>query len=674
MCGFVTIVNAPGHAVSGSLLKEMTARLAHRGPDGSGYACVDPAGGACRTWGEDLPDAERLPGIVFGHRRLAIVDPTAAGHQPMVSDDRLHVLTYNGEVYNFPELRRELESRGVRFRGRSDTEVLLRAYEQWGAAAVERFNGMWAFTLWDGRRRTLVASRDRFGVKPLYYAVAGGAWVFASEVKALAPYPGAVRGPDEGKVAGFLTRCALDDDRDTMFKGVRALPPAAGLEVAPGEHPAAARPRPFWHLRVDGRHRRRPERELVEEFAWLLTDSVRLRVRSDVPTGTMLSGGLDSTSITLLIDELRRSGEAVDGPPGPAPGHQTFTACFPGWASDEEADARLLCDRVAVQSHLVRPTADATLKALPDVVYHLDEPFISPTAVVNYLLMREASACGVKVVINGHGSDEMLGGYPRHFVAPFLAGLLMSGRARAYAEQCRMFDVPASVTRRVVPREVVRAVVPQPLKRPLRHIAALLPGRRRGRDGVFEAAGHDPRPAGDGRAARDVAGKLSPLNAALWTQFGRTILPRWLRMEDRMSMAWSIESRLPFMDYRLVEFVFNLPDTAKLNDGQTKYILRRAMAGRLPDRIVQGTAKRCFGTPYPTWLRGAWRPMVEDLLLSGDCRVRPYLRLDEFRMRLRRYLDGSEDGFDAGTLWRVLSTELWLRTFAGTGRGSRSSS
>jgi asparagine synthase (glutamine-hydrolysing) len=276
----------------------------------------------------------------------------------------------------------------------------------------------------------------------------------------------------------------------------------------------------------------------------------------------------------------------------------------------------------------------------------------------------------VKVVLNGHGSDEMLGGYPRKFVAPFLAGLLLAGHPAECARQCRLFGAYGVAARHLVLSDLTRAILPECVKPALRRVLALAPSRRRPRnDSVFEPPPHPPAPWHGAAASIRSPHDLSPLNSALWSQFTSTVLPRWLRMEDRMSMAWSIESRLPFMDYRLVEFVFNLPDRMKLNDGQTKYILRKAMWDRLPEQIVRTTAKRCFGTPYPEWLRGAWGPMIEDLLLSGPCHVQPYLQ-PRFRAQLRNYLGGREGPLNAGTLWRVLNTELWLRRFAAAGRAA----
>ena len=645
MCGFVTIVTGQGKTVNTAVLREMTARLTHRGPDDLGYAWVDPSSGACRTWTSDLPSGAALSGVLFGFRRLSILDLTEAGHQPMLSDDGSLVLSFNGEIYNFVELKEELESHGVAFRSRCDTEVLLKSYERWGDEALNRFNGMWALTLWDARKKALVVSRDRFGIKPLYHSEVEGTRIFASEIKAILAYPGAFRGFDESNVGDFLTRCLVDNDENTLFRGIRSVPPAVSMEVA-GDR---TRVRRFWTLQVGRTRERQPEPELVDRFGSLLADSVRLRMRSDVPVGTMLSGGLDSTSITALIHEQRQlagSGSSGPGMEGLHSFHHTFSACWPGWKSNEEADVDLLCAELDLRSNKVYPTAEAMAALLPEVMYSLEEPFETPTAVLQYLLMREASAHGIKVVLNGHGSDEILAGYPGPFVPPFLASLLVSGHPFQYLREHRAFRATGEWTTREV-FEVFRKVV----KTSARRRRSLFAG---------DVGSSEPNRSACAAAAPE---GLSPLNSALWSKFTTLILPMWLRMEDRVSMAHSVESRLPFMDYRLIEFAFNLPDDLKLRNGYTKYILRQAMSGRLPNRIAFNRVKQRFATPYPNWFRGAWRPMIEDLLFASS-HVQPYLNVAGFRKKLGAYLAGDDQALDSATLWRVLSTEICLRTFS----------
>ncbi len=649
MCGFVTIALAQGRTMHPALLKHMTNVLAHRGPDGCGYASVEPASSVIHQW-TDPPPSSPLLGIVFGHQRLSIIDLTTCGHQPMVSDDGSLVLAYNGEIYNFLELRTELEQLGCRFRGRSDTEVLLRAYEIWGTAAFNRFNGMFAFTLWDGRRRTLIAARDRFGIKPLYVSEVDGNHVFASEIKAILAFPGADRGLNHERVVAFLAHCLVDHDEETLFAGVRALAPGTYLEIKDGQ----VRTERFWALPAAKPVHRRGDSDYIEEFVDLLRDAVRLRVRSDVPIGTMLSGGLDSTSITTLIDEQKHT-EAPGSFAGLQAFHHAFSACWPGWVSDEEAQVDLLCTKLRLQAHKVYPTPKLLGSILPRALYYLEEPFETPTALVQFELMRVAREHGVKVVLNGHGSDETLAGYPGFFVAPMLAELLLTGRIAAFVRERRAFSqdpewdhrqvlaIAASRIAGVLPKRLISSL-------PVREVGSgppLFPSSPRRR--MFEP----------------LAGGASMLTEVLWLKLSRHILPMWLRAEDRMSMAWGVESRLPFLDYRLVEFAFQLPDDLKLRDGYTKFILRRAMRGKLPDSITMDRVKRRFATPYGPWFRGPWRELVEASLMNDPAGLSPYLDVAELHRRVQEYLAGNDDALAPAQLWRLLITRIWLEHWGG---------
>jgi asparagine synthase (glutamine-hydrolysing) len=649
MCGFVSVVTAPGKSVPGAVLRRMTDVLSHRGPDDMGFAWVNPSTGAVHTTRDLAPDTA-LSGVLFGHRRLSILDLSTAGSQPMVSDDRLSLLCFNGEIYNFVELRDELRAHGVAFRGTGDTEVLLKAYEQWGSGAFNRLNGMWAFTLWDGRRRALIASRDRFGVKPLYWATVDGCTILASEIKGLLGYPGAFRGVEDRKVLSFLRDGATDQDDETMFGGIRSLPAGTYLELTEGHRVT----RPFWSLSTSVRQAQGSPDELIGDFGRLLAESVHVRVRSDVPIGTMMSGGLDSTAITALIraEQLHAGADRFQGLEA---FHHTFSACWPGSASDEEAAIDLMCRELGLVSHKLYPSPEAVADVLPQVIYHLDEPFVDPISAVQYLLMREARGCGVKVVLNGHGSDELLAGYHNHFVPVFLADLLLTGRLRNFIREQRAFrgtgwpwvGVLWSLLLRLLPGQVrMDPAIPHRALERLRGSSGVfvpLDGRSPDRTGSIE-----PRP------------RLSHLNTRLWFEFATRNLPRWLRMEDRMSMASSVESRLPFMDYRLVEFAFSLPDDIKLRDGYNKYILRQSMRNLLPRHLTETRTKLPFKAPFAEWLRGAWRPMIQDLLV-GTGAVRAYLDYPRFRAKLESYLVGNDRSLPTYLIWRVLHTELWLR-------------
>lgn len=637
MCGIVTIACFGGQRVRTLDLHTMTDRLEHRGPDDSGYAWVDPLSGMCETWSAEAPfDGERS-GILFGHRRLSILDLSRAGHQPMVNDDGSMVLAFNGEIFNFIELRKELESLGARFHSQTDTEVLLKAYEYWGEDSLAKLNGMWAFTLWDQRREALVISRDRFGVKPLYYTVLDGLWIFASEIKAILTYPGAMRGISATGVTDYLATGAVDHLADSLFRDIHRVPPAGLLEL----RKSGLKERKFWTLQPSVGTETQSDESRIETFRSLLSDAVRLRVRSDVPVGTMLSGGLDSSSIAALIHEQRLGLSKTGAQPageGLRHSHHAFSACWPGWVGDEEPAVDGLCDRFGLSCHKLYPSSEEVWELLPKVSYYLDEPFEFPISVVQYCLMRKARDQGAIVVLNGHGADETLCGYPARFVPVLLASHLLAFRPWRFAKDCLSFRKTEGWTHRRVLGLALGTLAERFIDRNDAWLTTL-----RGLPSTSEPPG------------------LSPLGRSAWLSFSRQILPQWLRMEDRVSMACSVESRLPFLDYRLVEFISALPDSLKLNRGYTKFALRQAMKDSLPDALVTQRTKRFFGTPYQGWLRGDWRQRITDLF-AGPCKVESYLEMKEFRKYLSQGLDSSGARFDASFIWRVISVEIWLRT------------
>jgi asparagine synthase (glutamine-hydrolysing) len=644
VCGFVAIFNPDGPSIPASVLARMTRTLAHRGPDGEGYAWIPHGGKTTQTWTNpaDAPADTTLTGVLLGHRRLAILDPSDRSRQPMATADAAGWIVYNGAIYNYLELKSDLEALGTTFRSGGDTEVLLNAYTRWGEDAVPRFNGMWAFAIWDQPRKRLVVGRDRFGIKPLYYARAGPAWVFASEIKAILQFPGVAVEADDEAIMAFLRDANIDRGAGTIYRGVRAVPPGS-LLVLDGHRVAERR---YWRLPRRGIPARSAG-DLVHDFRSLLDDAVRLRLRADVPIGTMLSGGLDSTSIAALVHaRLSRN----DG--GPL---RTFSACWPeAPVLDEEAAIGLLSSSLRLDSHVIRPSPSAVRDLLPLATYHLEQPFSSPVAAVQFMLMREAHRAGVKVVLNGHGSDEILGGYPGAVAPLHLATLLTRGRLGEFLRERRAFDSNAPAGASGLAAACLTAFIGESGRARVARGLRRLP-RRRGLLARMPLA-LPPLPSD----ASTPEG-LSSFDGLLWRLF-MEILPKWLRMEDRMSMAHSIESRLPFLDYRVVELAFHLPQALKIHGGYTKYILREAMRPLLPTPIVLERTKRRFSVPLTEWLRGPWRDFVGDLLLTGTPRSARFLD-GGYRGRVDRYIGEASGKIDPQALWRVMHTELWMKEY-----------
>jgi asparagine synthase (glutamine-hydrolysing) len=622
VCGIAGRLNfRTGAPVDPGMLRGMGDLLAHRGPDGAGL------------WHQEA--------VGLAHRRLAIVDLTEAAGQPMTAEDPRVRVVCNGEIYNFRELRTELEARGHRFRTRSDTEVLLAAYAAHGVECLSRLRGMFAFALWDGGRRRLLLARDRTGKKPLYYRLDGDGIAFASEPKAFLADPSFEARPDVAALSDYLTYHYVPGP-GSAFAGVRRVPPAHYLLVEGGQ----MRLERYWRLRYQ------PKRQLsaddaAAELLARLRDAVRCRLTADVPLGAFLSGGIDSSTVVALMAEA-----------GAAP-VRTFSIGFEEREYDELPYARMVARRYGSDHHefVVRPEA---VDILPRLVWHYNEPYADSSAIPTFYL-AELTRHHVTVALNGDGGDENLAGYRRY---------LASRLAERYAALAR------------------------PLQRPLAALLAALPGpgrrmahARRFLAGLGEPparryahwASHiDPvlkrdltteefrRAAGDRdslehlvEAFRHTEG--SDLVDATLAVDVETYLPDDLLVKvDIATMAHGLEGRSPFLDHELMEFCASLPSDLKLRGITTKYLLKRAVRALLPAPVVD-RPKQGFGVPIDRWFRGELRTMVHDVLLDARTLRRGYFR----ESVVRRLLDEHRRGVRGWhyQLWSLLVLELWHRMF-----------
>ncbi len=639
MCGIAGIFNLRGAPVDLRLLEEMTQTLAHRGPDGEGYVLLSPDGwGKAVSVSGPLSASQRAAGpgytLGFGHRRLAILDLSPLGHQPMATEDGRCWVTYNGEIYNYVELREELGRKGHRFRSTSDTEVLLAAYREWGDACVTRFNGMFAFALWDSSRRRLLCARDRLGVKPFYYCWDGGRFAFASEIKGLLPAAGRPA-PNPRAVFDYLDSGFLDHSDETFFEGVRQLPPAHVLSLDENGL-ALAR---YWELPPMDELRDEPSRDTAAKFSELFRDAVRIRLRSDVTVGTCLSGGLDSSSIVCVANGVREGA-------GPL---MTFSSCFEDPAYDERRFIRPVLERTGAQAHFVFPDPAELAATLSELVWQQDEPFGSTSIYAQWTVMRLASRQGVKVLLDGQGADELLAGYHGFFGAYF-ADLLAGGRlGKLAAEAAAYRNLHGALPDHAV-ANLARAILPAPLVR-------LVRGRMTGSADWIAA---DFRRAwGPSSGVSDPGGShVRALQSRLLTRNGLRAL---LHYEDRNSMAFGVETRLPFLDYRLVEFLYKLDVRCKIREGWTKAILRDAMVGVLPEEVRRRQDKMGFVTPEDVWFRTSLRTIARDILSDARTRARGYLNAEAALNHFDAHAAGRTNISPA--IWRWLNLELWCRRF-----------
>lgn len=597
LCGVVDLDAPPERETVERWLDD----LAHRGPDGRGVLAED--------------------GVCLGHLRLAIIDLSDAGLQPFASDDgRLHLL-HNGEIYNYVELREELRAKGHRFRTATDTEVVLAAYREWGPSCVERFNGMWAFVVWDAAERTLFASRDRFGVKPLYYRLDGGRFAFASE-----PWVLAASGANLGAVRDYLEQGYLDHGGETFFAGVHRLPPAHSLTFGR----QGLRVERYWRLEPHD-----PPADPVGAVRETFLDAVRLQLRSDVPVGTCLSGGIDSSSIAVAVAHHGHE-------------HQkTVTAYFEQPGFDERPYARAVVDRTGADAHWVTFGADDLVEHLPAIVAAQGEPFGSTSICAGWYVMRAAHDAGLTVMLDGQGGDEILAGYRASF-GYRLSDLVQQGRLREAGAELASFGSVHG------PRWAAVAVVNPLLPEGLR-----LAARRRLRGAGGLATGELRRVAPlPTNGAGTFPDRLRRQLHLTLTQRG---LPELLRYEDRNSMSHSLEARVPLLDHRLVELAFSLDASELIRRGETKSVLRRALDDLLPPQVRHRRDKLGFVTPEGTFLRGALGGLAADVFASQPFRERGFVEPGAALRRLERHRRGE---LNAGMeLWRALNLELWARRF-----------
>jgi asparagine synthase (glutamine-hydrolysing) len=610
MCGITGSVDLVAGLDSGEeLVAAMTEALQHRGPDDAGLLVDGP--------------------VVLGHRRLSIIDLSPAGHQPMASADESCWLAFNGELYNYIELRDELRGLGRSFATASDTEVLLQAYAVWGTEMLDRLNGMFAFALWDRRRSTVLLVRDRFGVKPLYYNVADGRLRFASEIKALLVDPEVPRRPNDARVLDFLAYGLSDHTDETMFEGIRQLEPGSYLEQRPL---AGARAQPVrWYRPRPASDLRRP---VASRLRSLLESAVAIRLRSDVPVGVSLSGGMDSSSVLAVAGELR--GREALPPP------DTFSARSSDPATDELRFAASLLRATGAHNTTVLPTADGLMEELDSVLWHMDEPFQGPSVYGQRKVHELARKDGIVVLLDGNGGDEALSGYHHFHYPALLLALARRGHLLAFGREllARRRRLGISLVRSL--KDVVRMVVAS--RRPSAGVPTWLA------DGVEPPP--RPLPGSSLAAHQDYGLAISPL-------------PAYNHHSDRNSMTFSLETRNPFLDVRVVEAARAMRSEDLLHDGYTKWVLREGVRDIVPAEIVDRADKQGFTTDEALWFRDGLGDQLAATFASDAMAARGYFD----RGRLLAALDRHRSAENlAAPLWRAYAVERWLRLFVDPAR------
>src|SRR6266568_1534042 len=658
MCGIVGILSFNGTPVDPTVLERMNDRQAHRGPDGAGYLLGWPSDGHFTdVLLRDLSqwDSRAPVRMALGHRRLAILDLSDRGIQPMTADGA--TIVFNGEIYNHRELRSELEGTGCRFSTRTDTEVLLQAYRRWGEGCLERIQGMFAFAIWDRRLGRLFCARDRLGIKPFYYATPAGHFLFASEIKSLLAFPDLAPVADDDAVIDFLVHGNCDYGERTVFRGVKALPAAHALTVdfASGQITT----RQYWELAPPASRNGTTDAARLTRLSEILLDTTRSHLISDVRAGSCLSGGIDSSTVVSLIGKIWRDQPEAATAVGDR--FFTFTSCWEYPELDERQYALAAAHAMGATPHLVFPSADDFWDVFERMAWHQDMPFFSLSFYAQWCVMRAARDAGVKVLLDGQGGDEVFGGYAK-FRYAYLMSLLRSGNwGRMTLEAGHMLrqgDLYVLDLRRGY----------RYLPAGLRHflgVDSLL--QRALQTDLRRAVASESTPATRWWRYASQAG--SGKNG--WTMMQRIqvddlmvdTLPQLLRMEDRSSMAFSLEARVPLLDHPLVEYGVGLPDHLKVRNGWSKYAIRQVMQGTMPDTVRLRTSKLGFAAPDRRWLAKELRPRVAEMM-SGGMRCSRFID----PVPLRRWYD-SPQSEGASTeaylgLFRVLALEMWMRAFS----------
>ncbi len=616
MCAIAGIYNFDNSPVPEDLLHKMINILRHRGPDDEGYYITH--------------------GIGLGHRRLSIIDLSPAGHQPMCNEDGNIWITYNGEVYNYIELAQELKARGHVFKSVTDTEVIIHAYEEYGEECLQKFNGMFAFAIWDDKKKKLFCARDRFGVKPFYYYSGGRSFHFASEIKAIITDSTIERKPNDRIIYDYLAYGLLDHTEDTFFEGIKSLLPAHYLVIENSE----IKIRRYWDLDPTKVKNKVDDEECASKFYELFRDSVRLRLRSDVPVGTCLSGGLDSSSIVCVANDLLKECRAELK-------QRTFSSCFDHKKYDERVFIESVLKKTGAEMNYTFPKGEDLFDLTQDIIWYQEEPFVSTSIFAQWHVMNLAKERGVKVLLDGQGADELLAGYHFYYYS-FFADLIKTLSFTNIIKEIIFYSNHHSYSKLNALGIAVFYLSPNSLKNKIKHII----GKKSWLKSEFIRANN--------KNERAISKYKSHLNNHLYQVLAMG-LPSLLHYEDRNSMAFSIESRVPFLDYRLVEFMFSLPNNQKINNGITKVVLRNAMKGILPEKVRNRMDKMGFVTPEDIWFRTCAKHEIIEIIGSDRFSKRKYFNVPEIKKEFEAHCKGKKN--ISSTIWRWINLELWFRKF-----------
>ncbi len=604
MCGIAGELRFDGSPSDGAITKDMCDAQLHRGPDDAGYYTGGP--------------------VSLGIRRLSIID-LRKGLYPLTNEEGTIRFVFNGEIYGFYSLRRELEELGHRFRSNTDAEIVVHGYEEWGPSCLGKLNGMFAFALWDEPKQLLWIARDHLGIKPLYYYRNENFFTFASEIKPILKHPDVCWRPNERLITEYLNSgWTGDGEEPTFFEGINRLAPGHHLSIQPN---GGFSLKEYWAPEVSRELDGKATSEEIETTRRLFLEGIALHLVSDVPVGTCLSGGIDSSSVVCSVKKVHPQGSVSTGQRIKA-----FSAVFPGDPVDELQFAKTVCDHTGAEQNFVTPTAEEFWKDMTMLVRCQEEPFISTSVYAQWRVMKLAKERGVTVMLDGQGGDEILVGYFPYYINYLLDLVRHHKFSKAFAEGVRSHDLTSAIM-----TTYIRSLVKGSLLRFKLRIG--------GKSGTSTTS-HPTVP-------------FSDLAARLELDVRTTSLPSLLRYEDKNSMWHSIEARVPFLHRPFLEYVASLPLDRKLHDGWTKYIFRLAMSGILPQRIALRRSKIGFETPEKKWMQEL-QGRLRDFFSDPQLEVGKYYDLRALRNLVSRSTLTNDE---ARLIWRVLCVEIWHRVF-----------
>ena len=610
MCGIAGVIKFKNERVQQKEVDKILDTFVYRGPDDRGVFAEDNVG--------------------LGHLRMSIIDLSEKGHQPMFYGGDNLVLVFNGEIYNYIELRDELKAKGYEFGSDTDSEVILASYKEWGDECVKKFNGMWALAIWDKKNRRLFASRDRFGIKPFHYFENGNEFVFASEIKGLLAYLGKKPEIDDQFLYNFIDRHIPYENKETVYKNIKILLPAHNLIIENGK----VRLSRYWDVDLKKIKEKYDYENPIKTFRKLLIDSVKLRMRSDVPVGVCLSGGIDSSVIAGIITKIL--GLKIDN----------FSSIYKEKGYGEEEFIESAVEKFKTRPHYIHPNTENFKEILDKLISHHDLPVRMPGTYSQWHVMKCASE-GVVVTLDGQGADELVGGY-HHYYPFYLATLLKDFKIFKFLKTRKEVKERLS---HIYDKDVLKSFIPKWILG--------IKKKQRWQDKVL-SDGFLKRVKGNFQSESAPKKFRNNLNQALYETFVSTNLPMLLDFEDRISMAFSLEARVPFLDYRLVEFVFGLDYKWKMNGYTTKHILREAFCDILPKEIYERKDKKGFPTPTEHWFRNELKDYLKEIFNSDSLKEHGVFDQEKVNGLFEEHLAGKNN---ERLLWRVLTTELWMRKY-----------